>query len=116
MSEPVAETAPSKVAKTYSRTLTDGKGNTLLFLSNIRADGTVKSYVTHREVDGAKKLLKTSRGGSSEYPNLAAAKAAVEKAVKSAASQGWSERKAGGGGFKPRPDAFSLSTLPAPKS
>jgi len=109
---PVVQTA-AKVPQSYVRTLTDG-GNQLQFIATVKKDGSVNSYVVHRINGPDGKLVKSERGGTVSYPDLASAKVAIESGVKSAVKGGWSERKGGGGGFKARPDAFSLSNLPKP--
>jgi hypothetical protein len=110
--ETETETTDSE-PKSYVRTLTDPGGNELQFLANRRKDGTWSSYVSHRQMKD-KKLVKSSRGASNDHDSLDEAKAEIEKGVKAATGQGWQERKAGGGGFKPRPDSFNLANLPKP--
>lgn len=112
MSETVAEKSEPK---SYVRTLSDGK-NVLQFLANQKKDGSFSTYVAFRERDGGK-TVKTTRGNSATYSSLAEAKAAIEGGVSRAIGEGWKERKAGSGnaGFKPKPDSFTLDTLPKPQ-
>lgn len=108
-----SEGAASSEPKSFVRTLTDAVGNELQFLANVRKDGTWSSYVSHRQMKD-KKLVKSSRGATNSHDSLAEAKAEIEKGVKEATKAGWTERKGGGGGFKARPDTFSLGSLPKP--
>ena len=106
--------AEAKVPQSYIRTVTDAGGDQLQFISTARKDGTASSYVLHR-VKQADGKFKNTRGASNQHPNLDSAKKAILAAVKAAAKDGWLERKAGGGGFVAKPDAFTLDKLPKPK-
>jgi hypothetical protein len=104
---------PNAPAKSFVRSVTSGK-DSLTFRADIRKNGSIKSHVIHRTTDG--KTVTTKRGATVEYPNLDAAKAAFDEGIKAALAKGWSEPKLGGGGYVAKPDAFTLSSLPAPKN
>lgn len=114
---PATPAAPKEV-KSFVKTLSAPapSKDTMQFVANKTKEGKWSSYVTTREVGEDGKTAKTTRGGSVPYETLDLAKAGIDKAAKEAVKKGWLERKAGGGGFKPRADAFSLSNLPAPKA
>ena len=61
-----------------------------------------------------KKMAGKGRGATQSFPDLASAKAMVDKAVKRAEEMGWKKSLRGGGG--PRVDAFDFKTLPAPEN
>jgi hypothetical protein len=107
--------AAPKPPQSLVRTLSDGT-NQLQFIAVVKKDGSVNSYVVHRENGPDGKMIKSTRGGTVSYETLAKAKEAIDVSVKAAQKQGWSERKGGGGGFKARPDAFDLAHLPSPKA
>ena len=104
----------AKVPKSITRTLVNGNEQ-MVFSGIVRKDGTVGTFITVRTLKADGKLEKSSRGGTSEQPNLAAAHKAISGGVALAVKKGWQERKGGPtSGFRARPDAFTIDNLPSP--
>ena len=113
---PEASAAPvaSKVPKSITRTLVNGNEQ-MLFIGTIRNNGTVGLFVNHRILKEDGKLEKSTRGATSEHANVAAALKAISGGIALAVKKGWQERKAGASaGFRARPDAFGIDSLPSP--
>ena len=111
---PAAPKAP-KAPQSITRTLVSGKEQ-MMFIGIIRKDGTVGTYVTHRILKDDGKLEKSKRGATSEHASVADAHTAIAAGIAIAVKKGWQERKGGppSGGFRARPDAFSIDNLPSP--
>lgn len=106
-----------KTKKSFTRQLIDANKNQLRFIANLKKDGKVEQYIVHRELNADGKLVLSKRGGTTSHEDMDSAKAAIEAGVKIAAKQGWQEKKSsGGGGYKARPDSFTLENLPAPSA
>jgi len=116
-STPAQVTAVAAVTtkKSFTRGLVDANKNQLRFIANLKKDGKVETYIVHRELNADGKLKLSKRGATTIHENMDSAKATVETGVKVAIKSGWQEKKSsGGGGYKARPDSFTLDTLPSP--
>jgi hypothetical protein len=101
---PASRTARQQEQETATVTLRAGD-TSMRILALRRRDGSATTTVT---VIGADK--KTSRGMTKVHADFATAQTHLAKLVAEATGKGWTRRH--GGGFTPRPDAFSA--LPAP--
>jgi hypothetical protein len=100
-----------KTAKSYTKTL-HGEQSRLIFVAVVSKVGAT-SYVLHQVKDGDKWKTE-ARGATESHPDITAASKAVDAGVTAALKGGW-RKPAGPAGFKPKPDAFSLSNLPPAK-
>jgi len=99
--------------KTYIKTLTAGDER-LQFLAIKKKSGW-SFFVLHQRVGADKKVKTLSRGAAAHYEDLASASKAVDDGAALAQADGWAKSaRVGGGGFKSKADAFSLSALPKP--
>jgi len=114
--KPRAPRVPGAPPKTHVRSVSAGKDR-LLFIAHGRKDGSWDSYVTHKEAGPDGKVAKTTVGAKAKYKDLPGAVAAGEAFVNQAKKDGWTVGSFGPrGGGASKPDAFSLSNLPKPKT
>jgi len=115
MGESEKTDTPASEPKSYIKTVVSG-AERLRFLA-VTAKNGWRFYVQQQEKTG-KSTKTTDRGASQSCATLAEASALVDQGVKNALEQGWSlpAKVGGGGGFKAKADAFSLSSLPKPKA
>jgi hypothetical protein len=108
-----AEAGTTKEPRTMTVTLVGEGGKVLRVTASRRRDGWSTFAVERRKASDGKKT--SERGATERHADLAAARVAMDRIVAEAAKRGWvrSERR---GGFAPRPDAFSLATLPYAKA
>jgi hypothetical protein len=104
------------MAKSYCKTL-HGEESKLIFVAVVTKEGA-GSYILHQNrsigTDGAVKWTTVGRGATAAHATMDEAILAVDAGVKVAIKGGW-RKPAGPAGFKPKPDAFSLTSLPAAK-
>jgi hypothetical protein len=109
---------PKKAAggtpKSTSITLKDSKANTFRIAAVIKKDGTVTTYVVHRELGPDGKTKSTTRGATQQHENMDAARGVMDKIKKKAVAAGWQERVSRVGHAKP--DDFDVTHLPVAKS
>lgn len=98
------------MAKTYTKTLASGADRLILIAEAIKSGCSV--YAFH-VVRNGKTVVSKTRGGSEKFATMAEGSAAVDRAAVSAIAAGWSAPAKRGG--PAAPDAFGLSSLPAPR-
>ena len=115
LAAPRAKRDPNAPPKSITRTLTDSAKNQLVFNGVVRRDGTVGTYVTHRILKADGKVKESKRGETKDYASVAEARKAFDAGVAVAVKRGWQEKQPGlVGGYKAKPDSFTLETLPEP--
>ena len=100
--------------KSTSITLKDAGGDTFRIAAVIKKDGTVTTYVVHREIGSDGKTKSTTRGATQQHEDMDAARAVMEKIKKKAVASGWQERVSRVG--RAKPDDFDVAHLPVAKS
>ena len=114
--EATKETVPAE-KKSYIRTL--AAGNERLQFLALQGKNGVSTYSLLQEVTGEGKDKKTKtikRGAAQTVATMAEGRAIVDKGIAAGIAAGWSNPpKAGGGGFKAKPDEFNINDLPKPK-
>jgi hypothetical protein len=98
------------MAKTYTKTLSSGEDRLILIAEAIKTGCSVYAFHVKRE---GKTVVSKTRGGSQKFDTMAEGQKAVDAAVASAISAGWSEPTKRGG--PAQPDTFTLTALPAPR-
>jgi hypothetical protein len=102
----------AKAPKTYSVTLHGTEGATLRITATFRRDGTGVTWAAHT-TKAANGKRHSERGATQQHATADAARAAVDKLAEESVKRGW-VRKTAQGGFRAKPDAFDVNSLPAP--
>lgn len=119
---PTAPAAPPKAKrkraegppKSKTVTLTSGK-DTLQFVAQVTKDGGASGHVLETKV-GADGKKTSDRGATISGTSLEDVLLKYEAAIKDAEGKGWKKRvPVVLAGYKPRPDAFDLASIPAPR-
>lgn len=100
------------MAKSYTKTLVAGFDVLQFIAAQGKADVSV--YAVHIEKSDAKTVTKRERGASFKVANMDQAIEDVDAAVAQAVKDGWKLPEVKGG-FVPKPDAFSITSLPKPR-
>lgn len=111
---PTQATPKLKGLPSFILTLADTGRADLQFKAAAHKDGTATSYALHRVKDEKGKIVSQTRGMTAQHASFDAAREACLKAAAVAQKDGWHKR-AVGRGFVPKPDAFTLGTLPKAK-
>lgn len=122
---PEATTAPETVTATPAKkevtswTKTLSSGNDQFLVIAMAGKGGVSVYAVYQPRDEKKKPIadQRQRGVSSKHATMPEAIKAAQAIVDAAVKQGWNlpQPLALKGGFTPKPDAFTASSLPAPR-
>lgn len=115
---PVVKTKKPATSVSIKLNSPDGK-QTLIALGIAGKTGWRVSAGIYDVLDAKKgKIAIKAKGATEEVPDITSARRVCEKIAEAAKERGWlvPVKKGPSGGFRTKPDAFSLGNLPAPSA